>query len=52
MNTMLFFDYEPLAAASIGQGNSLKCIKVFFFYSRFVLMVLFSVVQEAKTEEK
>ena len=24
------FDYEPLAAASIGQGNRLNCIKCFF----------------------
>jgi len=30
MNTILFFNYEPLAAASIGQGNRLNCIKCFF----------------------
>ena len=45
----IFFDYEPLAAASIGQGNRLNCIKSFFFLQPIVLMVLFS---EAGTEEK
>jgi len=48
----IFFDYEPLAAASIGQGNRLNCIKCFFFLQPIVLMVLFSVVREAGTEEK
>ena len=51
MNMIFFFDYEPLAAASIGQGNRLNCIKCFFLQP-IVLMVLFSVVQEAGTEEK